>query len=289
MIMPEFDTSGPIDATVDVSVGDVRITAGDRPGTLVEVRPSNPGSDRDVRAAEETRIECADGHLLVRGPKLTGLNTLFGKPGSIDVQISLATGSRLRSDAGVGSVRTSGTLGDCRIKCGVGAIWIERAAAVEVSSGAGDVEIDEADGFTEVSTGSGSLRIDVLHGAAVTKNSNGTTRIGSVAGDLRASASNGDVLIGDAAAGVTAATANGSIRIDSVGNGTVSLKTAFGELEVGVPAGTAAYLDLHTKFGNVRNTLDATPGPIPGEPAVEIHARTSYGDIVVRRPVRSTP
>ena len=284
--MSEFDTTGPIDVSVEFAVGDLRITAGDRPGTLVEVRPSDPGSDRDVRAAEQTRVECADGRLLVRGPKQTGFG-LFGKPGSIDVEITVATGSRLRSTTGVASVQSAGTLGECRIKTGVGAIRVQRAAAVEVSSGSGDVEIEEADGFVEATTGSGSLRLDLLHGAAVTKNSNGVTRVGSVTGDLRAAASNGDVLIGDAAAGVVASTANGSIRIGSVSNGEVSMKTALGELEVGVPSGTAAYLDLHTSFGTVRNNLDASPAPAPGEPAVEVHARTSYGDIVVRRPSRS--
>jgi hypothetical protein len=286
MIMPEFDTTGPIDVTLEVGIGDVRITAGDRPGTTVQVRPTDPHSDRDVRAAEQTRVEFADGRLLVRGPKQTGFNP-FGRPGSIDVEIALATGSRLRSDTGVASLHATGTLGTCRIKTGVGAVRVQRAAAIEVSTGTGDVEIEEADGFAEATTGSGSLRLDLAHAAATTKNSNGVTRIGSVAGDLRASASNGDVLVGDAAAGVVASTANGSIRIDSVGSGTVSLKTALGELEVGIPAGTAAYLDLHTQFGTVRNTLDASPAPTPGEPAVEVHARTSYGDVVVRRPSRS--
>ena len=38
--MPLFDTPGPIHVIVDIGVGDVRITASDRTGHLVEVRPS---------------------------------------------------------------------------------------------------------------------------------------------------------------------------------------------------------------------------------------------------------
>jgi hypothetical protein len=55
-------------------------------------------------------------------------------------------------------------------------------------------------------------------------------------------------------------------------------------VEVGIPAGTAAHLDLHTQFGNVLNRLDAATAPPAGEQTVEVHARTSYGDIVIRRP-----
>ena len=284
--MTEFDTTGPLDVTLEVAVGDVRITAGDRPGTVVTVRPSDPGSDRDVRTAEQTRVECEDNRLRVRGPKQPGFG-LFGKPGSIDVEISLATGSRVRSDMGIAAVRISGTLGDSRFKTGVGNVHIQRAGALEVTTGSGDVEIEEADGHTEASTGSGTLRLGVAHAGAVLKNSNGPVRVGSVTGELRASSSNGDVLVGDAGAGVVASTANGSIRLESAGSGDVTLKTALGGLEVGIPEGTAAYLDLHTSFGTVRNTLDASPAPAPGEPSVQVRARTAYGDIVVRRPARS--
>jgi DUF4097 and DUF4098 domain-containing protein YvlB len=281
--MYEFDTTGPVDATVEIGVGELRITAGDRPGTVVDVRPTDPGSKLDVQAAEQTTVECVDGRLRVRGPRPKGLN-LFGRPSSIDVTVTLATGSRLRAEAGVGTIDAAGTFGDTRIKTGVGTIRVEHAAALDISTGSGDVEVERVDGAAEVSTGSGQLRIGALHGAAATKNSNGLTRIDSVAGDLRASASNGDVLIGRAAAGVVASSANGSIRVGSVASGAVSLKTSLGELEVGVPAGTAAYLDLHTAFGTVHNRLDASPAPAPGEPSVEIRARTSYGDIIVRRP-----
>jgi hypothetical protein len=46
---------------------------------------------------------------------------------------------------------------------------------------------------------------------------------------------------------------------------------------------SAAWLDLTTRFGNVHNDLDAAERPEPGEDAVEVRARTSYGDITVHR------
>ena len=49
-----FDTPEPISATINVVVGDVRISAGDRDTTVVEVQPSDPSNDEDRKAAEQT-------------------------------------------------------------------------------------------------------------------------------------------------------------------------------------------------------------------------------------------
>src|SRR4051812_16737410 len=81
--MPTFDTPAPIAAMIEVAVGDVRIIASDRSDTVVTVHPSDSGADLDVRAAEQTRVEYADGRLFVKAPKPRTLG-IFGRPGSID-------------------------------------------------------------------------------------------------------------------------------------------------------------------------------------------------------------
>ena len=43
--MPTFDTPEPITVTLELGVGDVRITASDRADTVVEVRPSDPAKE----------------------------------------------------------------------------------------------------------------------------------------------------------------------------------------------------------------------------------------------------
>ena len=86
--MPTFDTPEPISATIDVAVGDVRISAGDRGATVVDVRPSDASNDEDVKAAELTRVEYASGQLLVKAPKLRSWSIRSGG-GSIDVTIEL--------------------------------------------------------------------------------------------------------------------------------------------------------------------------------------------------------
>jgi DUF4097 and DUF4098 domain-containing protein YvlB len=281
-VMPTFDTPRPIAATVDVYVGDVRITAGDRRDTTVEVRPTDPHRDADVRVAEQTRVEYADDRLLVKSPRPRALGMFNSRPGSIDVQIALPAGSHLRGDAGVGSFHCEGTLGEVKIKTATGDVRLDHAATLDLHTSSGAVVLGTVAGSARITTASGALRIGTVGADATVKNSNGETRIGTAGGDLKVSAANGDILVDQAHAGVTAATASGSVRIGAVSRGTVSLRTASGSLEVGVVRGTPAYLDLHTSFGRVRNDLTSTGAPGTGEQSVEVKARTSFGDIVVR-------
>lgn len=64
--MPTFDTPEPISVTLELGVGDIRIVAGERTDTVVEVRPSDAARTSDVTAAQQTRVEYAGGRLLRR-------------------------------------------------------------------------------------------------------------------------------------------------------------------------------------------------------------------------------
>ncbi|WP_067500099.1 DUF4097 family beta strand repeat-containing protein [Actinoplanes sp. TFC3] len=280
--MPAFDTLEPIDVTLELNVGDVRLTASERTDTVVGIRPANPASDRDVQSAEQTRVEFADGRLTVRTPRPRGLG-LLGKPGSVDVDIALPTGSRLRLNAAIGTVHATGTLGDTFIKTATGAVQLEHTGAVEIITASGAVTLSQAAGDVRISTADGVTELSEVQGSAVVKNSNGDSRIGRVAGNLKISNANGNIVVHSAGADVHATTANGSIRLDQVSNGSVNVQTAAGSLHVGVTPGTAAYLDLNTTFGKVRSELSATDGPEHGEGSVEIKARTAFGNIDIVR------
>jgi DUF4097 and DUF4098 domain-containing protein YvlB len=280
--MPTFDTPEPISVTIDLVVGDARITASDRDDTVVEVRPSDGSHEPDVRAAEQTRVEYTAGRLLVKAPKQRGLG-LFGKVGSIDVTIELPAGSRIQGDASVAAFRCVGRLGECRVKTATGDIQLDHTGMLDVNTGGGAIVVDRVVGHAEVNTGSGRVRLREIDGTAVIKNSNGDSWVGEIAGDLRVNAANGDISVDHANAGVTANTANGDVRIGGVARGSAALKTACGEIEIGIHAGTAARLDVYTQFGRVRNHMDTADSPKPSDETVEVRARTSYGDIVIRR------
>ncbi|MET0887266.1 MAG: DUF4097 family beta strand repeat-containing protein [Mycetocola sp.] len=281
--MPTFDTPEPISVTLEVGVGDIRIVASDCTDTIVDVLPSDPAKKSDVTAAELTRVEYADGRLLVKAPKGWRQWSFRGGGESIDVEIGLPAGSHVGGQAGVATLSCKGRIGECRYRVGLGDIQLDEAGPVQLKSGAGDISVNRAAGDSQITTGSGALVIGSIDGAAVVKNSNGDTRIGEVTGDLRVKAANGRISVDQADAAVTAKTANGDVRLGEVARGAAVAETAAGTVEVGVRDGVAAWLDLNTRFGNVQNDLEASGPPEPGEDPVDVRARTSWGDIIVRR------
>jgi len=282
-MMPTFQTPSPVTVDIDLGVGDISIEATERTDTVVEVLPSDPANPGDVSAAEQTRVDLSGDRLVIRGPR--GWRSWMPRGGreSIDVRISLPAGSAIQGDAGVASVRCTGGLGEFRFKTSAGDLDVEAAGSVEIRTGAGDVSVGHAAGDLDASTGSGVIRIDSVEGSAVVKSSNRETWIGHVAGDLRVNAANGSISVDQAGAAVALKTANGDIRLGEAAPGAVEARTAFGKIDVGIRAGVAARLDLDTGFGRVNNELADSERPDPGEETVEVRARTSYGDISIRR------
>lgn len=278
--MPSFATPTPITLTVDVVSGAARISASDRDDTEVEVTPVDPDNGKDVEAAEGTTVDFTSGRLTVKTPRH---RSIFGRPGSVDVTVRLPTGSQVVGKGALADFTAEGTLGECRITTSAGHIRLQDTAALKADTSHGDVAVDLVAGRAELSTGSGELRVDRLDGSGTVKNSNGVTRIGEVAGDLKANSANGDILVGHAGGDVRAKTANGHIRVAEVVRGSVVVETSAGELEVGIRRGTAAWLDVRSVVGRVRNELNGADAPTGSEERVEVRARTSLGDIVIHR------
>jgi DUF4097 and DUF4098 domain-containing protein YvlB len=262
-------------------IANVRVSAENRTESTIEVTPVDPGRKADVRVAEQTKIEFVDGVLVARAPKLGSLLT---RTGAVDVQVRLPEGSGLDGEIAMGEVVTTGPLGEVRLKSSYGDLQIERAATLQVRSSSGDVTVGEA-ASAEVTASNGGVNIGRVDGPVKVNNSNGGTRIGEATGEIRVDGSNGVVTIDRALGDVVARNANGRIEIGEVVRGTVTLTTAAGTVEVGVREGSAAWLDLNTTAGKVRNDLMVGDAPGDGENSVAIKARTHVGNIVVRRAV----
>ena len=280
--MPSFESPEPITATIDVAVGDVRITAGDRGFTIVDVEPSDATNEEDVEATQLTRVEYGNEALLVKAPKPSSWLRRSGN-GSVDVTIQLPAGSSVHGAGQTTDFRGDGQLGDCRIKTGLGNIRLDQADAVVLKTGIGDVAVDRATGRAEVTTGSGDIRVGALDGGAVIKSSNGDTWIGVAHGDVRISAANGAIAVDLAHAGVVAKSSIGDVRLNEVMRGSVVLETQLGDLDIGIREGTAAWLDVRAAAGRVHNALDAAESPEPSAETVEVRGRTSAGSVAIRR------
>jgi DUF4097 and DUF4098 domain-containing protein YvlB len=287
--MPVFATPEPISVTIELGMGDTRIIASDRTDTFVEVSPRDASRASDIRAAEQTRVEYSNGRLLVKSRQRNfiyeGARSVIGpgRGGSVDVMIELPAGSHVQADSGMGDFGCEGNLGECQFKTGLGNIRIDHTGTLHLKTGMGNIAADHASGDADLTTGSGYVRIGHVQGAAVIKNSNGNTAVGEVTGDLRVKSANGRISVDLAHVSVIAKTANGNIRIGEVVNGAIVLETAAGELEVGIREGTAAWLDVSSHYGRVRNSLEEADPPEQSEATVEIQARTSYGDIKIHR------
>lgn len=281
--MPTFDTPQPISAVVGIVSGDLRITAGERTTTTVDVRPTDAASKDDVKAAELTLVEYDRGELTVKTPKLRSWSPRGGG-GSIDVVIELPAGSHLQASAQMGDLACAGPLGDARIKNGLGQVRLDRVETLTVKAGGGDIDVERVAGHAEISAGSGDVRVTELAGSAVIKNSNGDTWVGVAGGELRLKAANGALAVDHAHANVVAKAANGDVRIGDARAGTVVLETQIGDVEIGIPEGTATYLDVSATAGRVHNTLEAADRPGPSTETLEVRARTSLGNVVIRRP-----
>jgi len=278
--MPHFETPEPISVNLEFGAGNVRITASDRTDTVVEVRPTNESDESDVQAAQQIRVEYADGALQVTGPKR--VFDFSKKTRSIELSIELPAGSQLSAHLVCGAFRSTGQLGECRIKT-TGDILLDRTGPLRLHTGIGRVTAHEIAGNAEVSTGGGKIQLGRIRGAAEVKNSNGDTSIDAVGGDARVRNANGAIHIERAGGGVDAKTSNGGIRVGEAVRGSVALGTAMGDLDIGIAEGTAAWLELNTAFGHVRNEMQHVSRPDEADETVEVRGRTGYGDITVHR------
>lgn len=279
--MPTFDTPGPIFAVIEMGSGSVRISASDRADTVVDARPSDPTNSTDVRTAQETVIEYADGRLLVKTPK-KWIRSLFEPGGSVELTVELPTGSRVDAKA-LRSIQSAGRLGDCTFQAAAGYIDVDQTGSLRLRTANGDVSVGRVAGHADVQAAHGTIRLREIDGAAVIKTAKGGITLGRASGDLRVATASGTIDVGCALANVDARTASGNVLLGEVVRGAVALSTATGRLEVGVREGTAARLDLRSGHGTVRSDLTAVDRPEPSDETVEIRAVTGHGDIVIHR------
>jgi|1186.fasta_scaffold39529_2 DUF4097 and DUF4098 domain-containing protein YvlB len=262
--MPTYDTPAPVQIRVDLSGGSVRVRASDRADTVATVRPGNESKSADVQAADQTRVEYADGRLVITSPRRPRLLFMGGMP-TVDVDVLVPDGSGLVAALTAGDVDCEGRLGDVRIDNRYGDIRVDRASTLHARTSAGDITVSQVDGEGEVGSSYGEIRVR------------------EAAGALRLDSACGDITVERALASVEASTKYGQVSVHHAVGGSLDLATAYGKVEAGIADGTPAWLDLESASGKVRNLLTPSDAPDGSDEPLRIRARTSYGDIVVRR------
>jgi DUF4097 and DUF4098 domain-containing protein YvlB len=178
--MQKFDTPAPISAVVNVPAGRVQFIAADRTDTTVEVRPADAAKGRDVKTAEQTKVEFHDSVLRIEAAVK---NSLFGPAGSVEVTVQLPAGSRVEGKAASAEFRSVGRLGDVVFEGAYRQIKLDEAASVRLSALDGDVEVGRLGGPAEISTQRGDIRVgEALRGTVVLSTQSGDISINAAAG-----------------------------------------------------------------------------------------------------------
>jgi len=282
-----FESPTPIDFSFALQAARLELVASDRVDTVVTIAPRSPNRAGDLALVQQIGVEHSADRLEIIAPKRW---SILG-PGndSVVITIELPTDSRVGGEIAFGNVRGTGRLGDIQIKSSYGELSFDEVGAAELKTSSGDIAIGVATGDFELTTSNGGIRADILDGSGSVKTSNGEISVGEVTGALQARASYGGIRIDYAGTETFAKIAYGNLHIGEVVEGSVKLEGNGGDIKVGVPEGTAAWLDVNSAKGFVRNELNAGSAPQPGDKTVEIRARVTWGDIVIHRPVNRRP
>lgn len=178
--MQKFDTPAPISAVLDIPAGRVRFIAADRADTVVEVRPADAAKSRDVKTAEQTTVDYADGVLRI---ETSVKNQYFGPSGSIDVTVELPAGSRIEAKTASAELRTVGRLGDVAFEGAYRQIKLDEVGSLRLTATDGDVEVGRLGGPAQISTARGDIRIaEAGGGKVVLRTQSGDISIAAAAG-----------------------------------------------------------------------------------------------------------
>ncbi|MBD8078457.1 DUF4097 family beta strand repeat-containing protein [Cellulosimicrobium arenosum] len=280
--MPTFPTTHPVPVVVEVPFANVHVVAGEREDVVVTVLPTDPTKSGSVRAAQDVRVERDGDAVTITYPGSWKQFVLPFAAGTANVTVELPAGSDVRGKAG--ALLAEGALGVVDMTLSAGDARLDDVDRLTLKVSAGSAVVGRALGTTDIKVGAGSVRVGEIAGDGTIRASNGTTTVGSVTGSLEVVGAHGDIALGRVRGAVVARSAHAGIQVNDLESGSVSLTTSFGSIEIGVPEGVAAHLDVASEHGSVRNRLTPTAGPVEDEATAEVRATTGYGDIVVRRP-----
>ncbi len=285
MITKNFPAVGPIDADIALFGGSVTIEATARDDIEVEVRAATADKATDLRALERTTVDFVGERLSIAQQAGFG-RWLVGQKGLVEVLVRIPEASRLTVKTGYGSIALVGEVAPApTLETSYGDVRVDDVQDATLRTGYGEISADAVRGSSTLH--GGGARLAQTGGDTSVTSTYGSITIGVMGGALTVRTSYGDVDVDTALGPVAAKTAYGSVRVRDAVRGALRLESSYGALEVGIREGTAAWLDVSSQQGLVRNLL--TPGAAPaaqGDEAadvLEVYARTSAGDITIRR------
>ncbi len=193
--MQTFATPAAITAVLSVPAGRIRLVASDRADTTVAIAPADPAKNRDVKAAEQTTVEFADGVLRIQGPTT---NQYFGPTGAVAATVELPAGSPVEVKAASVELRATGRFGEVCVASDHGSITLDEAASARLTTVAGDIAVGRVTGPAQIRTSKGDIRItEAVRGTVTLRTDSGDISVGAAAGvsaSMDAGTSHGRIL-----------------------------------------------------------------------------------------------
>ena len=269
MIRESFETPGNV--TLDLSIPEGRIEIETVDGTTTEVELDARGNEDEVRQTlDDVRIEHREtgkGHEVavdLRDRRRFG----FGRKVEVRLSIHAPHGAHVRTECASADIYGRGRYG-----------------SLDAKTASGDVEFDDVEGDARLRGASGDIEVRSIGGDASVNSASGDVELDRVGGRADVKTASGDVVVGNAAGEVSVATASGDQRIESVRQGSVSLQSASGDIEVGIRQGSNVWVDARAMSGDTRSELELGDAPPDDDDAalVELRAASMSGDVTVRR------
>jgi DUF4097 and DUF4098 domain-containing protein YvlB len=264
---------------VRTGAGHVTVTAQETQRTTVELTPLNSAGEDALR---EAVVEQRRGSVVVDIPRTrTGL---FRPHPSVGIAITVPTDSMIEIKADSADVTATGTFSEALVTSGSGHVEIgDVTGSAKLKSGSGDVTAGRVGKALMAGSGSGNISVDHAGTSASITVGSGDISIGEVTGDTRAKTGSGDVEVNRLGGTLVAKSGSGNLVVRHAASGSLRANGASGSISVGVPEGTAAWLDVSTLTGRVSQELEESGSPVDGQQRVEITAHTVSGDLRVHR------
>ncbi|MCW2779964.1 MAG: hypothetical protein JWR35_413 [Marmoricola sp.] len=268
-----FNTPEAVELYVELGSGQIATDAIETDQTTVAI--TGPRAD-------EFAVEQNGDQIKVTPPK-SRVGFLHGND-SHEVKVSLPTGSGLTAKAGSADTVATGSYGVIRLKTGSGDVEIEEAEGpVVIDSGSGDVRGHQIRGEVRIKSGSGDIDLGEVHGPAGISTGSGDVLIGRAHASTVVKTGSGDLEVKRAENDVTFAAGSGDLVVGNARKGSITAKSASGDVRVGICVGTPVWTDITSVTGRVTSQLQSTGKPAEGQDYVEVRATTVSGDIYLEQ------
>jgi len=260
----EFDYPAPVTVSLRMQRGSADVVAEDRPTVQVLITAED-GSD----AADRFAVSLDGDTLIVHAPESPAWNWRRLPKAHVVIRVPLDSALAVKSAAA--DIRATGRWATA---------WANLASA--------SAHVEEVNGDAQLKAASGDLTVEKVGGGLRAVSQSGAVRVGDVTGDVKAETASGDITIRRAGASLQAHTASGDLEVGTISRGKARLRTASGDVSIGVTAGTGVWLDLNTASGTTSSDLTMVGEPTEGA-TLELRVRTASGNIDVHRAMGEVP